>query len=94
MAAAIVGHADAIVTFNKRDFPESELSKFGIEAIHPDDFLISQYDLRSTPLLKAVKSMRSRRKKPPQTAQELIDTLERQGLPQFCTALREAELLI
>lgn len=94
LAAAVIGHADAIVTFNKKDFPESELSKFGIEVLHPDDFLISQYDLNTTKLLKAVKSMRSRRKKPPQTAQEFIDILERQGLPQFCSALRDAEYLI
>jgi predicted nucleic acid-binding protein len=45
LAAAIVGQADAIVTFNLDDFPEDILRPYAIEAIHPDDFLVCQFDL-------------------------------------------------
>ena len=42
LAAAIAGHADCIITFNLRDFPEPALEPFGIEVIHPDRFIVSQ----------------------------------------------------
>jgi putative PIN family toxin of toxin-antitoxin system len=38
MEAAIASHSDFVVTFNKRDFPES--GRFGIECITPREFLI------------------------------------------------------
>ena len=45
LAAAICGHADAIVTFNLGDFPAEALTPFGVQAQHPDDFLLNQLDL-------------------------------------------------
>ena len=39
LALAVHQHADAIVTHNKKDFPQSELSSYGIERINPDAFL-------------------------------------------------------
>jgi len=38
LAGSIVGHADAIVAFNLRDFPEKNVAAHGIEILHPDDF--------------------------------------------------------
>ena len=38
LAGAIHGNCSQIVTCNLRDFPESILDEFGIEAIHPNDF--------------------------------------------------------
>ncbi|MGZ8152430.1 MAG: PIN domain-containing protein [Methylovulum sp.] len=45
LAAAIKAGANAIVTFNLKDFPGDVLSIYGIEAIHPDEFVYSQIDL-------------------------------------------------
>jgi predicted nucleic acid-binding protein len=90
LAAAIVGHADAVVTFNLRDFPEQQVSPHGIEILHPDDFLVAQYDLDPIRVLTSVKANRERLRKPRKTAQEMIATYEMQGLPQTCKILRDA----
>lgn len=45
LAAAIKCGANTIVTTNLADFPEAELSKFGIDAIHQDDFVLDQIGL-------------------------------------------------
>lgn len=39
LAAAIAGQAEMIITFNLRDFPRRTLSRYGIEARHPDGLL-------------------------------------------------------
>jgi predicted nucleic acid-binding protein len=41
LAAAIHGHADVIVTFNLDDFPAGVLQRYGVEALHPDQFIVS-----------------------------------------------------
>ena len=38
LEAAIASHSDFVVTFNKRDFPDSR--RFGIECLTPKEFLI------------------------------------------------------
>jgi hypothetical protein len=45
LAAAITGRCEVIVTHNLRDFPEEVLRPFGIEARHPDGFLLDCLDL-------------------------------------------------
>ncbi|MYN07088.1 PIN domain-containing protein ['Massilia aquatica' Lu et al. 2020] len=94
LAAAIVGHADAIVTFNLKDFPESAVAQHGVEVLHPDDFLVVQHSLAPGVVLGIVKAMRKRLGKPPRTAAEFISALEASGLPQFCALLRQAQNLI
>lgn len=92
--AAIIGHADAIVTFNLKDFPAEVLAVYNIEAQHPDDFIANQLDLRQLETLAAIKTMRARLRNPPKTASELITTLERNQLPLTASILRTAEDLI
>jgi hypothetical protein len=94
LAAAIVGHADTIATFNLKDFPAAMLDPFGIEAVHPDDFVLNQLDLRQLQGLEAIKKMRARLRKPPMTTAELIEMLEHSQLPLTAAKLREAEGLI
>jgi predicted nucleic acid-binding protein len=94
LAAAIVGHADAIVTFNLKDFPEAIAIAHNLEILHPDDFIIAQYDLDHISVLSAVKACRLRLKNPPVSAEDKIAALERQGLPQTCKLLRSAIDLI
>ena len=94
VAAAIIGHADAIVTFNLKDFPQSVLSAYNIEAQHPDDFIVNQLELHELLALTAIKEMRARLAKPPRSPAELIATCERNQLTQTAGWLRRAEKLI
>lgn len=45
LAAAVKSEAQSIVTFNLKDFPHSICSLHDIEVIHPDAFLLDQFDL-------------------------------------------------
>ncbi len=45
LAAALAGRADSIVTFNLKDFPADRLLPHGLEARHPDEFLLDQLGL-------------------------------------------------
>lgn len=94
LAAAVAGHADCIVTANLRDFPASALAPFGLEAIHPDQFLIAQLDLDQVAVLTAFKEQRRRLKKGEYTPEVFSDGLERNGLVATAQRLREAAALI
>ena len=94
LAAAIVGHADAIVTFNTKDFPPAVLQPYGIEVQHPDEFLMNQLQLQKIPALSAIKKMRARWTNPERPALALIAAFEKRGLPLMADLLREAVDLI
>lgn len=94
LAAAISGHVDCIVTSNLRDFPKSVLETYGLEAIHPDDFLVHQLDLDPIAALAAFKEMRLRLRKPALDPEEFASTLERNMLVNTAERLRQAAKLI
>lgn len=94
LAAALAGHADAIVTVNLRDFPPQVLHPLGIEVIHPDQFIVAQWDLDQFVSVAAFKRMRARWKKPEATPEDFAAALERTGLPATAQRLREAAELI
>ena len=89
LAAAIRAGASAIVTYNLSDFPASELSKYNIEALHPDDFILHQIHLSELKVLKAARTHRSRLRNPPKSVDEYLTTLEEQSLPQTVLFLRK-----
>lgn len=94
LAAAIKCGAQAIVTFNLKDFPADILAKYGIEALHPDAFVELQLSLNQGKVLNAVKQQRSRLRNPPKTAAELLETFSAQGLVVTADLLKEfAELI-
>ena len=94
LAAAICGHADAIVTFNLADFPAEALAPFGVEAQHPDDFLLNQLDLNPIAALKAIKAMRARWRQPQLSALDLAAAIEKLQMPLVAARLREVAELI
>jgi predicted nucleic acid-binding protein len=94
LAAAIHCGANAIVTFNLRDFPKKILQNYDIEALHPDDFVVEQLELSPGLVCRAAKEQRASLKKPALSVDEYLASLQRQGLPQTVASLREyAELI-
>jgi predicted nucleic acid-binding protein len=89
LAAAIRVGAQAIVTFNLRDFPEDRLAQYEIEAQHPDDFVLHTIDLAPGIVTKVISEQAAALKNPPRTVGELIDTLRDQGLVRSVAKLRE-----
>lgn len=45
LAAAIRAGVDLIVTFNLKDFPDTALASWNIEAVHPQDYLLTLYGM-------------------------------------------------
>ena len=78
-----------IVTINLRDFPIDVVGAFGIEAQHPDEFVLYLLDLAPEAIMSAAESHRQSLKNPPRSVNEYLDTLERQGLTQTASALRK-----
>lgn len=94
LAAAIHAKADAIVTFNLRDFPVPALRPLNLEAIHPDDFVTYQFDLDEAAVIASASACCRRLKNPRKSGKEFLDTLLLQSLPKTVAALRPYETLI
>ena len=89
LAAAIRAGAQTIVTVNLKDFPTSSLDKFDVEAQHPDTFVRDLIDLRSGTVVAVVHQQREQLRRNPKTLPQFLDNLERQGLVQTVSLLRE-----
>jgi predicted nucleic acid-binding protein len=89
LAAAVKANADAIITLNLKHFPESSLSPHGVEVLHPDDFVLDLIDLNAHQVLEAARLCWQRRRKPPLTWDQYLESLKRSSLPQSAEKLRE-----
>ena len=91
LAVAICAKARYIITFNLKDFPQTELQLYGVEALSPDDFIMQL--IRDAPILvlRATRKHRLGLVSPPLSVAEYLAMLENQGLPKTATFLRERE---
>lgn len=89
LAAAIRAGANMLVTYNLRDFPEKLLQTYGIQAIHPDDFIVCQMDLAPNIVCLAVKRHRASLRNPPKSIEDYFQTLLSQELVQTVDILRK-----
>jgi len=87
LAAAIHAGADAIITFNLRDFPTNLIDQYNIEVLHPDDFIQYQFDFNNAAVVIAAQRCRSRLRNPPKSAAEYLETLAQQRLPKTVAVL-------
>lgn len=94
LAAAIQSSASVILTYNLKDFPNKILSKYGLEAQHPDDFLQALIESDPGKVCSAIRKLRAGLKSPPVNAEQYLITLERQGLPKFALKLQSYSELI
>jgi hypothetical protein len=88
LAAAIRSNAQVIVTFNLKDFPDAALAPFGIEAKHPDDFVLDAIGLAPGIVATVVAQQAAALKSPTVSRQEMLDRLRSCGLEQSVAQLR------
>lgn len=91
LAAAIEAQAPLIVTFNLSDFPNAVLGKYGVQAVHPDDFLSGLFDDDAALFLRAVQAHRASLHHPPKDAAGYVQTLRTNRLKELAMRL-EANL--
>lgn len=90
LAAAVRADAGAIVTFNTSDFPDYSIEPFEIEVIHPDTFLLDQLDLAPGAVVDELARQASANRRAPKTLAQLLDALDRAGVPAFADEVRRA----
>ena len=89
LAAAVRGNADLIVTANLKDFPDAALEPYGIQAIHPDQFLLDQLDLDPVRVVQVVAEQRDSYTRPELSAEEFSHSLA-VTVPDFASAVTAA----
>jgi len=90
VAAALVGRADVIVTFNLKDFEDASLPG-DLFSQSPDDFLLDLIGLFPGVVLNALDTIASRtgRKGPKWTVDDLLARLQIEELHGFVDAVKE-----
>lgn len=88
LAAAIKAGAQLIVTQNTKDFPEEKLETWNLSANRADDFVLGLIDLDRQAVYAQVQRMADAWKNPPGTVDDVLNSLERDGLVGSVAALR------
>lgn len=88
LAAAVRCGAQSIVTFNLKDFPAERTEVFGVEAVHPDDFVVGLIDLAPAAIATVIAQQAGDLRHPPVTVAKLLDLLHEQGLVETVAKLR------
>jgi predicted nucleic acid-binding protein len=89
LAAAIKGKADVIITFNLKHFPEEYLTSFHIEALHPDDFITNLINFNKSKSLQSLHNQVKSLKHPPQSIDQVLQTLSNCGLKNSVLELKK-----
>ena len=89
LAAAIRAGAQAIVTFNLKDFPDHVLERYDMEAKHPDEFVVDSIDLAPAAIARCVTEQAAACRNPELTIEQVLDTLRGAGLAQSVARLHE-----
>ena len=83
LAAAVDGRAAVLVTVNLRDFPRRVLAPLGIEARHPDPWLLSLHDDEPEAVFETIEAVRNQAVRLSGSPQPLRPLLKRAGLPRL-----------
>jgi len=89
LAAAIRANAQALVTFNRKDFPDHVLARYDMETKHPDEFVLDSIDIAPGAVVKCITDQAAALRNPPMLVPELLDSLRRTGLVQSVARLRD-----
>ncbi len=88
LAAAIKSNSDYIVTNNLKDFPDSELEKYGVAKISPDDFALMIFGNNRIEFETSIIRIMARLKNPPMEYEDYLLKLRKQGLNKTVDALQ------
>jgi len=91
LAAAIHSTAGVIVTFNLNDFPAEILDEYGIEAVHPDEFVVRLLQASPQAVVGAVRRQRLALRRPPTGTEEYLEMLKMCRLSGTAALLRGYE---
>jgi predicted nucleic acid-binding protein len=91
VAAAVKTRAEAIVTFNLKDFPTEALEPLDVMTIHPDDFIADLIGLNAAAVIEAAQRHRAEMTKPAYSVSEYLVLLQKQKLPETVSLLRQYE---
>lgn len=90
LAAAVAAGADLIITCNLRDFRPEDCRQYGIEAVHPDAFLLGIADREAYLLVRVIQEQAAAtgRYGPALSPEKVLDYLAAAG------AVRSAQRLL
>jgi len=89
LAAAIRSGAQAVVTWNLKDFPTAALSPHGVVALDPDEFVHELVELAPGAMVRVITEQAAALRSPPHTLSELLDKLRNNGIARSVVRLRE-----
>ena len=89
LAAAIRGSAQIIVTSNLKDFPSGILAAHGVEAQHPDDFILERIEEAPALVAQVLMEQATALKNPPCTIDDVLAALQDAGLVRSVARLRD-----
>jgi predicted nucleic acid-binding protein len=88
MAAALVGRARVILTWNLADFPQEPLAELGLRVTDPDTYLCELFEELPDEVTGTVVRMAAEKRRPPRTPEDLAGVLNKAGVPGFAERLR------
>ncbi len=89
LAAAIAGSADAIITFNARDFPRHVLAAEGVTRRDPDGFLWEMWSHHPDAVGAVILKVHATAQRLSGQPQPMRAFLKRAGLPRLAKALHD-----
>lgn len=89
LAAAIRGSAQTIVTSNLRDFPIATLAAHGVEAQHPDDFILERIEEAPALVAQLLMEQAAALKNPPCSIEDVLAALQGAGVVRSVARLRD-----
>jgi hypothetical protein len=86
-AAAVLGHAHALITLNTRHFPPASLAVYQVDVQSPDEFLTHLFTLDPEALLEIIHRQAADLRDPPLSPRQVCDALQRTA-PGFVALVR------
>ena len=87
VAACLHGGVDVLLTRNAKDFAVGLLAESGVRVMTADQFLLALLARRPRAVHDSFVATAAARRRPPVTAVQLVDRIDRAGAPQFAARM-------